>query len=260
MYLTLCAAYGIDPETNIWKGKAIILAFANEASFQRFEALYFHHFPKAGVTMLGTAHVLGTAHLRPDGSVIISCYVPKPPPDPPPGVVEPLAVRVARHNGLMSATLSGVIVHETSHGFAYRYKSSQVLPNWLDEGIADWTAGQVVPGDRSIAKKVQDSISEVQSRGNLGGNFFTATNIEAWQYGVAVSMVDFLLKYNPKPQHKKSGVKSRSNKGGACFREFIELIKDETPWEDALRQAYGLTPAKLLPVYGKTIGVPHLRP
>ncbi len=44
------------------------------------------------------------------------------------------------------------------------------------------------------------------------------------------------------------------------YRDFIEGIKLGLPWEDALKKAYGLTPADLVRLYGQTIGIPDLRP
>jgi hypothetical protein len=182
--------------------------------------------------------VRGLAHSFSDGEVLISCYAFGDPKN-----------------------LAIVMVHETSHGFNHRYKSPRRLPSWLNEGIAEWIAQQVVVGDQTVRRKVEMAVQQMYRTRSLGGDFFTAAHIETWQYGAAASMIDFLLKYNPTPQPAKAGSRSRAKQQEpACFRKLIEGIKDGTAWEESLRQAYGLTPAELAQLYGQAYGIPGLQP
>ena len=115
MYTQLCGAYGLDAGKNIWRGKAIIVAFARESSFQQFEIVFYQD-AKPGAQ--------GIAHCDTDKNVVISCYAGNDP--------EYFAV---------------VLVHETAHGFSWCYKSAESLPNWLNEGASEWIAHRVVSGD-----------------------------------------------------------------------------------------------------------------
>ena len=230
MYGELCKMYSLDPNTNIWKGKLPIYAFANGDDFQQFEKTFYGH------TMHGAQ---GLCHQESNGNVLTSCYAgPKP------------------------IYLAVVMVHETTHGFAFRYKSADHLPNWLDEGAADWIANRVVGGSDDIARRVTEAIKRMQMTRSLGGNYFTAQNIEAWQYGAAVSMTDFLLNYDPSGRAGKTSSRTSRAKSAANnpYRKMIEAIKLGMPWEEALQQVYKLTPAQLAQLYGQTIGIPDLQP
>ena len=118
------------------------------------------------------------------------------------------------------------------------------MPSWLDEGISEWTAMNVVRKDTAVLRKVQAGLAQAKMQGNLGGNFFTdGKKIEPWQYGVAASMVNFLMKTS-----------------GKKFLKMFDAIKMGTKWPDALKDAYGVTPAELTAAFGRSVGIPNLQP
>ena len=94
---------------------------------------------------------------------------------------------------------------------------------------------------------------------SLGGDFFTLEHIHAWQYGAAASITDFLLNYEPAATPGKPAAKAKGATPSR-YRKLIDGIKDGLPWEDALKEAYGLTPAELARAYGQAIGIPDLQP
>jgi hypothetical protein len=230
MYEKLCAAFGVDPQRNIWLGKATVIAFANKASFQQFEATFF---AEAG------DRVQGLAHCRGDGAVLISCYAGSDP-----------------------KYFATVLVHETAHGFTFRYKSAHRVPSWLNEGISEWISHEVVVGPGWIRPKVQQALEQIKMTHSLGGNFFSAEHIDAWQYSVAATMMELLLKSDAPQGRGKSSSRSRRNAKAEVsrFRKLFEGIKQGTPWEKSLQDSYGCTPAELAQKYGQLIGVPDLRP
>jgi hypothetical protein len=226
MYLQLCGAYGFDAGKSIWRGKAIIVAFANQSSFQQFE-LDFYRNTKPGAQ--------GIAHCDLNKNVVISCYAGKDP--------EYFAV---------------VLVHETAHGFSWCYKSAESLPNWLNEGASEWIAHRVVTGDASIEKKIQVAMAAMRKSRSLGGDFFTIDHIHAWQYGAAASITDFLLNYEP--SGRPAGSTTRAAGRVSRYRKLIDGIKEGLPWEEALGEAYGMDPIQLARAYGQSIGIPDLQP
>ncbi len=115
--------------------------------------------------------------------------------------------------------------------------------SWINEGIADWVAAAVVPEDKSASRLQRNAADQARQKGTLGGNFFDDANIEAWQYGVASTIVDMLLKVD-----------------GSKYRQMIDDIKDGVDWEDSLQNAYGMTPTDLVARYGQYVGAPHLQP
>jgi hypothetical protein len=211
MYKDLCKAYGVAAGTHVWLGKAMIFAFSQELVYHQFEIAYFKQ-PKLGTQ--------GLAHCRSDGTVLISCYAG---PDP--------------------KYLATVMVHETAHGFTHRFKSAVMVPNWLNEGASEWIAAKVVTTDTSIQRKIQRAVQVMQGTRSMGGDFFTVDHIAEWQYGIAASITDYLLRNDAKG-----------------YRQLLEAIKDGTPWDQALGQCYHLTPGQLAQRYGQSIGIPDLKP
>ena len=187
MYRDLCNAFGLDPKKNIFQGKCMVVAFAQEASFQQYENAFFQG-PKPAI------HAQGLAHCNGNGEVVISCFA-----------------------GADPQYFATVMVHETSHGFMFRYKSNKNIPNWLNEGAAEWIAKHVVTRDQAIPHKIQASIAQMRQTGNMGGNFFTAEHIDKWQYGLAAHITEFLLQYNAKG-----------------YKQMIDDIKLGKPWQEAL--------------------------
>jgi hypothetical protein len=213
MHGQLCNAYSIRDRGQVWLGKLPVVAFVGRESFEEFERTFFKN-------SIDGALMQGVAHKYSGGQVIVSCHCGKDP-----------------------SYFASVLVHETTHGFNHRYRSAKQLPSWLDEGIAEWTAMTVVQNNAGIRRKIQVGLKQAVQQGSLGGTFFADGKIERWQYGVAVSMVDFMLKTS-----------------GRSFRRLIDLIKTGTPWRDALRQSYGLTPEGLAAAYGRSVGIPNLKP
>ena len=213
MHTQLCNAFGIDDKEGVWiGGKAPVIAFTDNDDFVKFEKIFFRHDVPA------TAQ--GLAHQKPSGEVVISCHCGKDP-----------------------YYFASVIVHESTHGFVHRYKSPQIVPNWLNEGIAEWVALNVVPNNRGVQQKVKMSLEQMRQTGMIGPDFFTAKNIAANQYGTATAMVNFMLSSNPK-----------------AFRAMIDDIKSGESWEDAMKKAYDVTPEQFTQAFGKVVvGIPILR-
>jgi len=213
MHEELCKAYGIKNRDKVWKGKVPVIVFGRSDQFLECEKVFFNN---SAVPQ----QAQGLAHMDSTGRVSISCWCG---PDP--------------------YYFGGVLVHETTHGFNHRYKSPQRLPSWLDEGIADWAAIAVVRGNRGARNRVRDAVMQAKKQGTLGGDFFTAEQINGWQYGIAAGMTDFLLKTDPK-----------------AFRELIDGIKSGKKWEDALQDSYRVTSAELTAQFGMSVGIPRLVP
>ena len=206
-------AFGFPPGHNVWRGKAVIVAFVKEESFVEFEKKFMEHTPNL-MTTQGLCHQLG------EGRVVVSAY-----------------------RGNSPEYFGSLLVHETAHGYVHRYKSTADIPSWFNEGISDWIAALAVPSDKSIAYAQRQALVRLQQNGSLGGNFFTSEQIQPWQYGVASSMVEMLVKISPDQ-----------------FRLFFNGIKEGLTWEDSLMRAYGMTPEDLTSAYGRAVGLPELMP
>jgi hypothetical protein len=216
MYNMLCKAFGFPPGKNIWRGKCVVLAFQTPASFHAFEATIMNNPNSQGAQ--GICHSFGS------GRVVMACY-----------------------KGSTVEFFATVLVHETAHGFMHRYKSTINMPNWIDEGVADWVAGQVVKADTEVKDRQRDAVAQIRQTGVLSQGFFAAGGrLERWEYGLASSMVELLLGPN--------------SSSGPKYRELIDSIKEGIDPEEALRKAYGFGFVELAQKYGQAVGVPNVRP
>ena len=210
MHDFLCDLYAIPRGEPVWKGKCLVIAFLQEADFAAFE----NRFMK--VDSRGTH---GLCHQRTDGRVIMAC-----------------------HRGDDDAAFAHMLVHETSHGFNHRWLSPQRLPNWLNEGIAEWVGTQVVPRSNQVQLKEAQALDFMRTQGTLGQGFFEADNIQPVQYGMASSLVKFLV--------------ARDRRR---FARFVQAIKEGVPVEESLEDAFDASIDDLVAAYGKAINVPALR-
>lgn len=211
MHDFLCDLYGIPRGEPVWKGKCIVFAFMSEEDFIAFEG----RFMGAG---LAGAH--GVCHQSSDGRVIMAC-----------------------HRGPMADAFAHMLVHETSHGFNHRWMSPARLPNWLNEGIAEWVGTQVVPHSKQVPLKEAQSLMYMQQTGSLGPQYLTRQNIDAVQYGISSALVKFLV-----------------NKDRKKFAEFVRGIKEGMTAEESLQASYKGSINDLVGAFGKSIGIPNLKP
>jgi len=210
MHDCLCDLYGIPRGEPVWKGKCLVVAFLREDDYIAFEA----RFMKADT---GGTH--GMCHQRSDGRVVTAC-----------------------HRGDDPATFAHMLVHETSHGFNHRWMSPARLPNWLNEGIAEWVGQRVVRGCDQVPLKEARAAALMRGSGDLGSGFFTADNIRPEQYGIASGMVRFLIARDAR-----------------AFARFVRAIKEGVPAEEALGTAFGGSLDDLVRAYGTAVGIPGLR-
>ena len=213
MYAKLCDLFGVPKTKNLFLGKCIIVAFATEESFLGFELKFLDN-PKAKGAQ-------GLSHGSSDGRQIIACY----------------------RGGGDAAAFGALLVHETTHSFAHRFRSNAVYPKWIGEGLADWIAYAVVPRKYAVDRQ-KKSVERVQKSGSLGGNFLDQNAmLEDWQYDMGSHLINYLVQLDP-----------------GRFRAFLINIKEGDTPEEALGRSYGLTYPELLTQYGRSIGVAKLQP
>jgi hypothetical protein len=138
-----------------------------------------------------------------------------------------------------------MLVHETSHGFNHRWMSPEHLPNWLNEGIAEWVGTQVVPHCRQVPMKEARAAEFIKASGGVGENFFAADpdhHIAAVQYGIASSLVKFMVARDRKK-----------------FAAFVRGIKEGMSVEESLEESFDASLTDLVAAYGKAVGVPGLK-
>jgi hypothetical protein len=213
MHDFLCDLYGIPRGEPVWKGKCLVIAFLREQDFIAFESRFMK---------VETRGAHGLCHQRSDGRVVMAC-----------------------HRGNDQSAFAHMLVHETSHGFNHRWMSPEHLPNWLNEGIAEWVGTQVVPHCRQVPIKEASAAEFIKASGGVGANFFSADpdhHIAAVQYGIASSLVKFMVARDRKK-----------------FAAFVRGIKEGMSVEESLENSFDASLADLVAAYGKARGVPGLK-
>ncbi|MBI1903025.1 MAG: hypothetical protein HYS13_18150 [Planctomycetia bacterium] len=212
MYEFLGTAFGVRPGKNIWRGKCVVVAFIDERHFLEFESTFMMNNEAAGTAQ-------GLCHGFPNGRVLISC-----------------------HRGGDPVYFAKMLVHETSHGYLHRHKSTPFVQSWINEGIADWVSYAVTKHEE-VKRRQKEAYQRIAAFRTLGGDFFTSRRLERWQYGLGSGMVEYLLRVDAQK-----------------FRQLVDGIKEGLTWEESLKEAYGVTPEQLAQEFGKTVGLPGLRP
>lgn len=151
-------------------------------------------------------------------------------------------VVISLFKGNFAARFATVLVHETSHGIASRFLSDIRIPSWLNEGMAVWIAGFIVKDDDTIQKAHRKSIVAIRQQQTLTG-FFDADQITGELYGCGSAIVDLLIRRDSKK-----------------FRQFFTDLKKGYSQEEALQRTYGMNLENLAQLYGRSIGLPNLRP
>ena len=212
MHDMMCTMYRIKQGTPIWRGKCLVMAFLDRAQFHGFEAEFY----KSKLEAL--SNIYGLCHQSSNGRVVISCYRGNDPND-----------------------FGQMLVHETSHGFIFRYRTMVQMPKWVNEGMAEWIGQSLVPGSTAVKRKEKHAFQVMQMSRSLNG-LFTVSPFEGVYYGMASSLTDFLISTDE-----------------GKYAEFIDGIKQGKDWEQSLKDAYDATPQQLATAYGRAIGIPDLR-
>jgi len=165
MYVELGKLFGLLKETNIWRGKCVVLAFAEKSEFERCEVEVMGRPPNP------TAQ--GLCHPFEDGKVVVTCY-----------------------RGSDPNFFRSMLVHETTHGFVHLYRSNAGVPSWINEGLADWVANLVVSESTVVPRRQRDALAKARAMGSMGGMFNAQGNIDVWQYGLASGLTEFLIQTN----------------------------------------------------------------
>ncbi len=209
MHDMLCDLYDIPAGEPVWLGKCLVIAFRREEDFLALMKRLMAAVP---------AGVHGVCNQTPGGRVV-----------------------VAGHKGADQLSFEHMLVHETSHGFNHRWVSGVKLPNWLNEGIAEWIAQQVVPACRQVPAKEARALAVMQSTGSVGEGFFSATHINRDQYGIASGLVRFM-----------------AGRDRRRFKQFVRGVKEGMTVEESLTEAFNVSLDELLAMYAASLGLPRL--
>lgn len=144
MYDELCGVFDLDKKQNIWKGKCLLLFFQKESDYLKYNMAAY------GNNAQGSAGI---------------CYQY--------GVGD---VHIAMYRQDKKLELAHVLVHEAAHGFLFRYKSSFHVPNWLNEGLAEFIAESLV--DSGLCDRSSQQARAMVKQQQRLFDFLSARNIQ----------------------------------------------------------------------------------
>ena len=214
MYAKLLDMFNLPRGQNVFRGKCLIYVFEREEDYHRFCAI------SLGFNSQGSA---GVHQSRPDGYCVVSFF------------------RQAD-----TLNFAHVLVHESVHAFVHRYRSYPYVKSWINEGLAELIAHELVSnkgfGESDWASQSASARTWLRRAGSMR-NMMDMPHIDGWQYRVAHELTAFML-----------------NQSKTRYRAFFHAIKDGKPWEKALEEDYGLTRYELVRAFGESIGINELRP
>lgn len=215
LYSTLCKQFAIPPREHIWIGKLPVYVFLTEDSFIQYMV------EVAGEPADLATRGMGNFSVWPTHRIMLKA-----------------TVRDGASKTQAHTLFHRVLVHETSHAFLIRYINSRPIPNWVDEGIAEYMAATLVPESWSAQRYINASREAVSLNKPIDKIFTEEENIPGgdFHYGVAQSLVRYLV-----------------GRDKMKFIDFVKLLKEGKSGEDALQETYGLTYKTLTLAWRKAI-------
>ncbi len=166
MHAMLAKMFRLPAKARVWRGKALVVAFAERAQFVAFEQEFMQHAPGP--------ETYGLCHQKCEGEVIMACY-----------------------RGERAGDFAHMLVHETSHGFLHRYKTPVRLPTWINEGLAEWIGQSLVPASSAVPNSRKLAHALLRETRSLDGLLSRQEGIATWQYGVASGLCDLMIRTDP---------------------------------------------------------------
>ncbi|NOS98994.1 MAG: hypothetical protein HOP29_00010 [Phycisphaerales bacterium] len=120
---------------------------------------------------------------------------------------------------------ASTLVHELSHAFLHRYRSARRVPLWLNEGLANVVAEDVL-GDRCFNAEAAEAGARAFAGRDLalGEGFWKADSLDARYYPIAHSVVAYLI-----------------GRDGDAFRGLVDDVKKGVAPADALNARFGMS-------------------
>lgn len=120
---------------------------------------------------------------------------------------------------------ASTLVHELSHAFLHRYRSPRPVPLWLNEGLANVVAEDVL-GERCFNAEAADAAARAFARRDrvLGDGFWETDSLDARYYPMAHSVVAYLI-----------------GRDGGAFRALVDDMKQGVEPTEALNDRFGMS-------------------
>jgi hypothetical protein len=213
-YAALCRQFELDPAENVFLAKCPVFCFKARGKFQRFGRDFDGYDARDATGYTRSIESNGHVHV--------------------------VLLRQGR-TPVDFDRFAWTLVHESTHAFVHRLHSSRLIPHWVNEGLAEWTA-EAVLGDRCPAKEVASLASRVLVRHDVPTRplLESAAPIEVHEYPIAHSTVAYLL-FSDSTRFRGflKSLKSGDEVGAALSASYEGLTIDqlESRWRQAVRES-----------------------
>lgn len=199
MYRSLLRTLELPAHARLFQGKAVVFLLTDREQFVHLEREAFGIDPNGAI---------GMCHLR-DADVFVVC-----------------------HKGTDDLAYMSTLIHETVHGFMYRYQSPAELPIWANEGLADYIAGFLLTSSVEPGRHWSQAKAFVRNGNDPSDVLYQSYEDGTWpakdSYAVSHMLVRHMLE-----------------KDSRAMKRWIDDIKRGADWREALRDAFALTPNQL---------------
>ncbi len=166
MYTSLARRFGVSGGESIFAGKCPVYCLRSRKRFTQVAGLLDHYDVRGA---------LGYTSSAPNGHV---------------------HVVVCRQGGSLAArdAFASTLIHEGTHAFLHRYRSTRRIPMWLNEGLANCVA-EAVLGDRCSNDRAAEAVGRAVVSGGYtyGAMFADSGMLDARYYAVAHGLVAHLI-------------------------------------------------------------------
>ncbi len=195
-YTALCRQFELDPSESVFLARCPVFCFKSKGKFQRFGRDFDGYDARDATGYTRSIESNGHVHV------------------------------VLWRQGRTSVDFdrfAWTLVHESTHAFVHRLHSSRLIPHWVSEGLAEWTA-EAVLGDRCPAGEIASLSGRVLVRHDvpIGPLLEGAAPIEVHEYPIAHGVVANLL-----------------SSDSTRFRGLLSALKKGDDLGDALKVNYG---------------------
>lgn len=199
MYAALCRQFGYDTAENIFLGKCPVFCLRSRGEFFRFARGFDDYRESAAIGYTRSVQERGYVH-------VVLFYQGRSPQE--------------------WQRFVGTLVHEGSHAFLHRFRTSRLIPVWINEGYAELMTERVLTEQCPAAENAALLARQFVKFDWPVRNLMRGTGpIEVHQYPIAQSLVTWLEAADP-----------------AKFAAFMAGMKDGAGVEEALKSSFdGMT-------------------
>jgi len=196
LYRSLLEQFTLPALARVWDGKCVLILFGQRRHYEAYAKRFDGH-----QTVYAGAYFAVEKHGQDEPSLVHLCI--------------PVEGSNARR-------LQELFAHEGTHAFFELYRTPGRLPLWVHEGLAEYMTTVNDPSLRPA--KWAQAQRVARSRAPIHDVYEApvGTELTLGQYGVAFTLVDFLLKA-----------------GRPKFKAFVDGLKDGKTADAALEAAYG---------------------